>query len=173
MRDRPTAVMYDLDSTVADTRHRWHLSPMVNPAATWGDYSSACAGDRVLPGTAARMRLDWREHQVHINTGRSAVALVHTETWLNRPDVVRGSWDFLRMRPADDDDTPNGELKVRYIREVQARGIDVVLAYEDWGPAAEYIYAETGVPVLGINPFYPEEETALQRSAADHVGGGL
>jgi hypothetical protein len=155
MISKDTVVVYDLDSTVADTRHRWGLTPRNDPASDWEKYSLACSGDTALPGTVRRMELDWPYHQVHICTGRSRVALERTEQWLLKH--VGPFWDHLEMRPARDR-TPNGEFKIRYVRKLQAAGLDVVLFYEDWEKSANEIYDETKVPVLGINPFYPETQ---------------
>jgi hypothetical protein len=155
MKNAPTVVVYDLDSTVCDTRHRHHLIPDVNPASTWEKYSLACRGDEPIDGTIARMRLDWPYHEVHIVTGRSAVARNATEAWLTAyaGEESHQYWDQLHMRPTGTR-TRNGLFKVSYIKDLQGQGKHVALAYEDYKQAAEEITAVTGVPVLGINPFY-------------------
>lgn len=68
---------------------------------------------------------------------------------------------------------PNGVLKVDYINSLRERGFDPVLFYEDWPEAARMIQEKTGVPVLGINPFYEEDDIKLQSVAGDVLGGGL
>jgi hypothetical protein len=167
VKDKDTAVIYDLDSTLCHTLHRWHLSPMKDPAKTWADYAAACVNDTPLPGTLARMRLDWKHHQVHICSGRDASALQATEEWLAAHDAC---YDFLRLR-GEGDRRPNEVLKVDYVQEVRRAGVDVVLFYEDWGLAAHAIWKQTGVPVLGVNPFYPSESE--QQVKSDSLGGGL
>lgn len=166
---KPTAVVYDLDSTLAHTRHRWHLSPMTDPSSSWEIYSGACLDDSPLAGTIARLRLDWYHHEVHICSGRGAAAQKQTDQWLLKH--VGPFYDYLTLRPVGDE-TPNGTLKVNYIKGVQMAGTDVVLAYEDWPDAARQIYEETGVPVLGVNPFY-EEDDSKATFVSDGIGGGL
>lgn len=147
-----SVVIYDLDSTVADTRHRWHLTPRNNPSSDWEKYSLACTGDTVIAGTAKRMELDWYQHEVHICTGRSAAARELSSTWLDTH--VGRFWDHLEMRPAGDT-TANGLFKVQYIHRLREQGKRVELFYEDWEVSARDIET-AGVPVLGINPFYPK-----------------
>ena len=151
MKDKSTVVVYDMDSTVAHTYWRWHLTPTQNPDSTWDDYAMACSGDTPLPGTVARMRLDWPEHQVHICTGRPEKSRELTQAWLR--EHVGPYWDHLELRPTGSR-MPNGDFKVQYTRQLQAAGLEVVLFYEDWSKVAAQIYSETKVPVLGVNPFY-------------------
>jgi hypothetical protein len=158
MKEAKVAVVYDLDSTLADTRHRWHLNPRADPSSDWEKYSLACPGDLPIAGTIMRMGLDYQDFQVHICTGRSEAARDLTVAWL---DKYACAYDYLHMRP-DRDHTPNGRFKVHYIRELSRRGIPVALFYEDWGEAAAYIAEHAHVPVLGINPFYPEDIADLE-----------
>ncbi len=167
---RPCAVVYDLDSTIAHTQHRWHLSPMKDPSSSWEKYSRACKNDTPLPGTVFRMKMDWPHYEVHICSGRDAAARDETVSWL---DINVGPWwDHLELRR--DPVKTNIELKVDYIRKLQ-RKLQVLLVYEDWAPAAEGIYEQTGVPVLGVTAFYPEELVPVQQDVgnAGGRGGGL
>jgi len=159
VKNKNIAVVYDLDSTLADTRHRWNLNPRADPASDWEKYSMACPGDLPIRGTITRMQLDWPYYQVHICTGRYNAARDLTVTWLE--EHVGGSYDYLKMRSAGDH-TPNGVYKVKYIRDLSKSGVPVALFYEDWGEAAAYIAEHTGIPVLGINPFYPEDIADLE-----------
>lgn len=145
-----TAVLFDLDSTVFDTRARWHLSPMRKMGSTWADYAMACHLDVALPGTVAAMRLHWPHHEIHLCSGRDGSARDLTKRMLMD---VRAPYDVLSLRQEGDRRVP-AEVKVAYIRELQARGIEPVLFYEDWPEVAEAIYKETNVPVLVVNPCY-------------------
>lgn len=162
MKEANVAVIYDLDSTIADTRHRWNLNPLADPTSDWEKYSLACPGDTPITGTIARMGMDYPYFQVHICTGRSDVARDLTVTWLAQNYC---QYDYLHMRPAGDH-TPNGVYKVNYIRELSKRFVPVALFYEDWGEAAAYIAKHTSIPVLGINPFYPEDIADLEAGRA-------
>jgi hypothetical protein len=148
-----TAVVYDLDSTVALTQHRWHKSPHRDPSSDWDKYSAACVDDAPNVGVLARMELDWPHHQVHIVTGRSASSEALTRSWLKR---YTACYDYLYMRPSGDNTEP-ALVRVHYILRLQAQGTVVKLCYEDYDEAARVIYERTGVPVVGINPFYPAQ----------------
>lgn len=167
--DLKTAVLFDRDSCLSLTRHRWHLSPSVDPDSNWDAYCAAAADDEPNPGVVTAAQLAWPHHQVHVCSGSNASAESVTRGWLTRHGVL---FDGLRLRAAGDE-TPNGLLKVTYIMELRARGIEVVLAYEDWGPAARDIAELAGVPVVGVNPFYPEDAARMQQAAFDGMGGGL
>ena len=171
MKGKPTAVLADLDSTLADTRQRWPLSPMVNPDTTWADYSAACAGDVPLHGPIAVLRLLWPHHEIHIVSGSNASARPHREAWLDRHQVP---YDYLRLRGDTEEEIPNEGIKTGYVGWLRYRGTEPVLFLEDWAPAAAAIWEATRVPVLGVNPFYPEDLIALQQAKVAYgVGGGL
>jgi hypothetical protein len=165
-----TAVLFDRDSTLGNTRHRWHLSPMKDPTSSWEMYAAACWWDPPIPGTVAAARLHYQHHRVHICSGMDGSAYETNLSWLERHRVP---YDEVRLRRAGDVETPNADLKVGYILELKSRGIETVLCYEDWGPAAADIERRTGVPVVGVNPFYPDDDAKFQQQVHDSVGGGL
>lgn len=166
--DLKTAVCFDLDSCLAWTRNRWHLSPSADPASDWHKYCAARMGDAPIAGTVRAAELHYPHHQVHIISGSSDSSRAVTLAWL---DLHHIPFDSLKQRPAGDE-TANGMLKVRFIRELNVQGIDVVLFYEDHPRTAEEI-GLAGVPVLGVNPFYPEDAHKFQQGAFDNRGGGL
>ena len=167
--DLKTAVVFDRDSCLSLTRHRWHLSPMADPERTWDDYCAAAGGDQPNPGAVRAARLHYPHHQVHVCSGSQDSAEAVTRRWLAEQHVP---FDALRLRAAGDH-TPNGALKARYVLELRAQGIEVVLFYEDHPDAAAEIYRLTGVPVLGVNPFYPDDAEKFRRQVFDGAGGGL
>ena len=132
--------------------------------ATWLDYSMACADDEPIEGAVAVVRF---LHQMMVWTGlttakplmqfgvsgRNASAEDITRDWLKRHQVPLDDV-FLR---ADDDYTENGQLKVKVIGQLRARGYDVVLFIDDWQEAADTIQAATGVPVLVVKGLYTED----------------
>lgn len=170
--DIHTAVMFDLDSVLALTRQRWHLSPMADPTSSWARYCAARMGDIPNPGPVAAARLHYPVHRVHICSGSdgSPASEDVTRRWL---DLARVPFDELKLRDLGDEDTPNEDIKVGHILDCEARGISVVLAYEDWEPSARAIFERTGTPVVGVNPFYPEDVRKFQQQKHDAVGGGL
>ncbi len=167
--DLKTAVGFDLDSTLAWTRHRWHLSPMADPASDWEKYCAARTGDTPVRGPVAAARLYYQHHQVHIWSGSEESSALVTLDWL---DLHRIPFDGLRQRPPGDR-TPNGRLKARFILELRDQGIETVLYFEDHPDSARDIERLTGVPVLVVNPCYPEDEEKFRRGASDGKGGGL
>jgi hypothetical protein len=178
MIDSPTAVVYDLDSTIADTRQRWHLAPLLpggrapgRAENTWREYALACAGDALIPGIAERMKLDHEHHQVHICSGRDAAAHDLTLGWLER--MVPGRWDFLQLQKlperlkGDDTGRTNSAHEIRYIQGLLESGVQVVMVYEDWPAVACQVREATGVPVLTVNPCYDsahQESDGMKRA---------
>jgi hypothetical protein len=161
---------WDLDSTLADTRHRFHLIEKIKAAGIpddvrgWNEHSLACADDGPLEGAIALMRLLRPHHTQHIVSGRSNVARDLTLTWLINHDVPAARLTLRDPR----DFTENGLIKVRYVRELEARGIRVVMFFEDYPPVAEQIHEMTGVPVTVLTPPYRgETHSRIENPAPD------
>ena len=164
--DLKTAVLFDRDSCLSLTRQRWHLSPHANPASSWTAYNAAADKDVPNPGIVRAAQLAWPHYQVHVCSGSSRAAESVTRGWLTRWGVLV---DGLKLRE-DGDERPAGLLKVSYITELRRRGIEVVLAYEDNRDDAGYITELTGVPVVGVNPFYPEDVVRSAHAVFDGAG---
>jgi hypothetical protein len=146
-----TVVCFDLDSTLAATLHRaWMVPEITAGRMTWLDYSMACGKDEVLP-TVHVLRSLHEQHRIHLVSGRNECARQETEGWLALHSVP---YDEMTLRQ-DNDYIANGPFKVREIKRLQGLGYEVRLFFEDWDKAAEAIRKETGVPVVGVNPFYP------------------
>lgn len=156
MINAPTAVVYDLDSTIAHTVHRHDLFPTEwsrEARDAWVKYCMACPDDTPIAGTVARMRMDWPHYQVHICTGRMIETEALTKEWLGKYNIP---YDALKMREFEDTEAvKNSDLKINYILHLRAKGTDVELMYEDNPAISAAIHKKTQVPVLGINPFYP------------------
>lgn len=157
-------VLWDLDSTLANTAHRQHMVPAIKAkqGPTWEDYSMACADDTPVEGTVTLVRLlDWlsspdkpiRQYGV---SGRNEAARDLTLDWFDRHGVPL---DGLYLRP-DGDHTPNGRYKVNVINQLRDDGVDVVLFVEDWKETADYIHEMTDVPVLVVQGDYLVETEA-------------
>jgi hypothetical protein len=163
VKDKKTAVVYDLDSTVCDTRHRAHLAPGGgDPEATWLGYSSACDGDGLIPGIAERMLLDWQHHRVIILSCRPACREDMTRRWLDAnigpfyDDVILMPEELLGGTPDD-----MAGFKAGQVRGIIAAGTKIVLAYDD-APHCAAAIREAGVPVLLTDPGYPGEWAQLR-----------
>lgn len=165
-------VIFDLDSTLADTRHRQWMVPLIKQrkgdsrpidnSPTWDTYSLACTGDTPIAGTVALARfLDWRCYDgmplLAIVTGRSESARTDTENWLQAYKVP---YDRLIMRPAGDR-TPNPVFKVDVIDKLRDDGHEVVLFVDDYAAVADAIrHYHPDIPVLLVNPGYHGVEGA-------------
>lgn len=147
----PQAVGWDLDSTLCSTMHRRYLIPEIRAGrATWDDYSDLCVDDTPIGGAVVLARMLWRAgHTQYAISGRSARAKDRTLRWMAKHDVPM---DHVILQP-EGDQTENGLFKVQQLNELRYRGVEFCLFIEDWGPAAKYIAEQTGVPVLGVNPF--------------------
>jgi hypothetical protein len=164
-----TVVLFDLDSTLCNTLHRQSMIPEIQAGAkTWEDYSLACMDDSPIEGAVLLARMLWPLHKIGIASGRNEAARTLTTRWL---DLQAVPYDRLLLRP-EGDYTENGLLKVRWIREYQAAGYDVAMFVEDWPETAETIRAATGVPVLVVNPCYPDEMEVLRQWREKVKGGG-
>lgn len=147
-------VAWDLDSTVFDTSHRQYLIDEVKARrATWDDYSMLCVNDTPVPGSAELMRLLAQTTRQVAISGRSQCALDLTWQVARKFSIPL---DDIRLRP-DGDNTENGLFKVGELNRLELEGFRVRLFIEDWPPSAEFIRKMTRVPVLVVNPCYPEK----------------
>lgn len=145
-------VLSDLDSTIADTSPRHHLTPHRDPESTWEAYALACSSDLPMMGTIKVLRAyAMLGMQIHIVSLRRSVALGRTKRWLERWSVP---YDAIRLR-AEKETLDSAAYKIDYIWQVRAKGLEPILFIEDWPDTARAIEAETGVPVLVVNPCYP------------------
>lgn len=142
---------WDLDSTLSDTSQRRPLLDRVKASeATWEDYSLASEHDE--PRVAARVLMQQlaRPGAWHIVvSGRSSVAEGLTWRWLHNHGfpVTR-----LMLKPPGQD---IAEFKIESVEKIKAEG-NLVMFFEDWASLAQAIRERTGVPVLTINPEYPD-----------------
>lgn len=150
------AIIWDKDSTLADTRHRHHMIDAIRAGApgapTWDDYSLACTDDAPIEGTRKLMQLLARDHLNIVVSGAADGAGYLISLWLQQHEFPV---DQIILR-ADGDSTPNEEFKTQVIRRLQEQGLLPVLAVEDYEPAARAIREELHLPVLGVTAFYPD-----------------
>jgi hypothetical protein len=147
-------VLWDKDSTLANTYHRQYMIPLIRERkATWNDYHSACLDDKPIDGTVTLMRLLEPFYHNIVVSGASKSAEPLIRKWAEMYNVP--ITDMI-LRP-DKDHRLNADFKVGVIQSMQEAGINPVLFVEDWPVVAEQIFRVTGVPVLVINPCYPED----------------
>lgn len=147
------AVVSDIDSTLADTRHRHHLSPAHNGDNTWIDYAQACANDAPMWGPIRVLQAFAKlGHSVHLISKRAETVRSLTDSWLNKYEVP---FNTLRLHgPLDPEDS--ALYKIQHIRYLQDRGMRPILILEDWKPIADKVEKETDIPVLCVNPRYDD-----------------
>lgn len=158
------AVLFDLDSTMADTRNRRHLvpsGPVRDDTSAWEEYSAACSSDEPIPAIQQLWALTAAARLGRvILSGRNDSARPQTEAWLR--DHYIGDWDDLVLRP----DGENGltDWKARAVRDLENR-YDFALAVDDWPPGAEVTEA-LGIPTLVV-------ANAWNSEAVSHMLGEL
>ena len=144
-----TSITFDLDSTLADTRHRHGLINNDGPT-DWVAYSMACPGDDPIEWTVNLWRLFYsRGWALSIVTGRNNRARGLTMDWLTAHGIYP---DMLLMADDHHATMDHGEYKAMSVREVAARlGQPVSLHIDDWAPVAPAL-AKIGVPCLIVTP---------------------
>ena len=147
-------VIFDLDGTLADTRHRNHLIRLDEP--DWEAFFLAAAEDTPHGYVAAlaSMVLDsayvgmpfGKEMDLVICTGRPDTYRDLSETWLRRYNIP---WDKLIMRAAADR-RPNDVVKLDMLTDLRRRGFSPVFSVDD-EPASVRMWRANGVPCLAVD----------------------
>ncbi len=134
-------VLADLDSTIADTRHRRHLCPTVDTSKTWTDYALGCADDTPITGPIALLRTFAAfGDDIHIVSHRDPAARDLTAAWLDRHHIPYSALNL-------------GVHKVTYVMHLRAAGHDIRLAIDD-DPDIAAAYESVDLPVVCVNPRY-------------------
>lgn len=104
-------IVFDLDGTLADCRHR--VRHVRDGNHNWDAFFAECVNDPVIPTTLASLNAHWDAgHRVEIWSARSDVVRRETEEWLvaNKIDPAI----LTHMRPAGDH-TPDVDLKRQWL----------------------------------------------------------
>lgn len=149
-----TTVLWDLDSTLADTRHRReHIPPrdQWSNNLAWEKYSLACADDTVIPGARNLFQMLGRSYcRTIVLTGRLDVALEPTKKWLEENDLAYKKVHLL-MRPTERSDLRPEEWKRGVVQGLLDEGHVIRLAVDDH-PATAVMFAGLGIPTLVVRP---------------------
>jgi uncharacterized HAD superfamily protein len=148
-------VTVDIDSTLADTRHRVGLIDTNDREATdWLAYAKACADDEPTDVIALLRLLDLN-YGIVLVTSRPAGARSETETWLALQAVP---YDALVMNESVMDTTGRymdaTEHKVAALRDLNTR-FEIVLHIDDWWQTAEAVKDQLGIPVVVVRVYDP------------------
>lgn len=134
-------VIWDLDGTLADGRHRLHLLPTKDHSNThsWDEFNLAAGGDSPIWDNIDLMQLTSSSITKNvILTGRSDVSRDITLAWLQQYGVP---FDYLFMRPRDDH-RRDVEFKEEALRSI---GLDRILCCFDDLPHVAYHLRSLGL----------------------------
>jgi beta-phosphoglucomutase-like phosphatase (HAD superfamily) len=150
--DTGPAVVFDIDGVLADAAARQHLlEDSRTRRRNWNAFFDAAGEDEVIAEVARLTELLDRDLLLVLLTARPVRIRDLTLAWLDRHDL---RWDLLVMR-ADGDFSPSPDMKRTAVRELQAAGLDLRLAFEDDRRNVEVFHAE-GVPCVYIHSGYYE-----------------
>lgn len=151
-------VVVDLDSTLADTRHRHHRTPTEDPTQTWTDYAMHCADDTPMVATVRLVEmLEQAGYDIHIVSFRDISALELTEAWLEKHKIP---YRELTLKGVDVDQGTLGnhdDYKALAVQKLLDEGRHVALVLDDWPGVRKAVWDKCKVPVLIVNPCYQEQ----------------
>ena len=119
----------------------------------WESFFQACGGDPVIDQHAAIGRALDANLRVVLLTARPGRVRPQTDAWLTEHGE-RIRWDLLIMRE-DDDWGSSRSYKAGELRQLQRRGFDVQLSFED-DPRNVDMFRQAGVPTVYIHSGYYE-----------------
>lgn len=135
-------VIFDLDGTIADIRHRTHF--VRGGARHWDSFFSACVDDVEYPHVVETLNAHLEAgHKVRIWSARSDVVRVETERWLRGVGIDPGLLQHMR---ADGDSTPDAVLKRFWLNQELDRPD---LVYDDRQRVVDMWRAE-GIPCFQV-----------------------
>jgi len=144
-------IAWDLDSSMFNTSQRHWMIPEIRAKhKTWEDYSMACEYDEPFPAAVALCCMFAPHARQVAISGRKECALDLTWASVRRHGIPLDDIMLSPPRIAGD------KFKVDGIRKLKKDGYLVRLFVEDDPRVAEVIREMTGVPVLVVNPCYPE-----------------
>lgn len=148
LKNRPVKniVIFDLDGTIADGRHRLHLLPTkdLHLTESWSEFNRASVDDGVFDGTLKVMNACYDANMiVIILTGRSDEVREETKQWLHD---VGAKYDVLEMRKHTDN-RKDTIIKEEYLRAI---GLDRIAACWDDSPNVINHFRAMGLQVYQV-----------------------
>lgn len=148
-------VLFDLDGTVCDDRHRGHH--ILGGTKDWDSYHAACRDDILIPGAKALFDLLDPHYNIGFLSGREGKGDVPdlTYDWLMGNGMVQQHHDIppIWLRPSPYKGPRTMIWKADMINQMNADGNTVRLLVDDHIDAAAVITERTGVPVLTVRGF--------------------
>lgn len=149
------AVIWDLDGTLADVRHRLHLIRQTPP--DWRGFFDATRHDLPHPEALRLNRILSRTLVPVIVTGRPEDNRQITVDWLHRHEVC---WHLMLMRP-DGEERPDYVVKVEQALSLRERfGLNPVMAFED-RPRVVEAMRDAGIYTLAADGAEWDKSAAL------------
>ena len=137
--------IFDLDGTLANCEHRRHFKP------DWKAFYEACIHDTPIQPVINHWDIQIGLGMMNVDkiwSGRCESVREQTEKWL-RENLLCFFPCQLKMRPIGDN-TPDNELKERWLDEAIANGHDIEYVFDD-SPKVVRMYRRRGIFVFDCN----------------------
>ncbi|WP_299632349.1 HAD family acid phosphatase [uncultured Roseobacter sp.] len=123
---KPT-ILFDIDGTIADIRHRRHFLDGANP--DWRSFNSKMGDDTPNRPVVSLYRTLWESHnfQIILVSGRGEESRKITETWLTWNSIP---FDRLLMRPKGDFRS-DVVIKQELLDQLQKEGAQISFVVDD------------------------------------------
>lgn len=139
------AVIFDLDGTLCDCRHRLHH--VTGAKRDWEAFFAGIPDDPVVAPVRTVLAALAKEYSILITTGRPESTRADTVEWLDSYVVP---YDRLYMRPADDT-RPDHVVKAQILEGIYADGFEPFLAIDDRQSIVD-LWRERGICTLQCAP---------------------
>lgn len=142
---RGRTIIFDLDGTLADCRHRRHLVEGKNK--DWDKFYQECVNDVPFYHMQPIVVGLWhQEFKIHIWSGRSDVVLYETKGWLLRKGFP---YNILKMRK-EGDYTPDETLKQKWLQDfILEAGEKPLMVFDDRQKVVD-MWRRNGIPCLQV-----------------------
>ena len=139
--------MFDLDGVLSDAVGRQHY--IEGPRRDWRAFFDACGEDPLIEEVGRLLLLLDPALPIVLLTARPLRVQAQTVGWLERYHL---RWDLLIMRDHGDYDYAE-DFKHFSVQTLKARGIELVLAFED-DPRNVMMLRSNGVPCVYLHSGY-------------------
>lgn len=155
-------VIFDLDGTLADGRHRLHALPKVDPhlPRSWDEFNKLAIYDKPIKDNIRLCNLLSICQHIIILTGRNEIVRKETEQWLSDNKVF---YDELIMRGLDDD-RKDIHTKEEVIKKL---GVDNILCAFDDLPHVVKHFRSLGITTHQVTEHEDEGRVDLQSHGRD------
>ncbi len=141
------AVIFDIDGTLADSRHR--LQYIEQQPKQWDKFFAESLKDRYIPAVYNEYKKHKKAgNKIMILTGRPEVQRTITEEWLYKKDI---RYDELYMCPNKLTNTPQHEVKEALI-------LSLILQYKIYAAYDDNKYMQDIYKKLNIKFYYIQDK---------------